>query len=277
MKRAEIGNLDVRAPVKAKDEIGILYRSFNTMMDEYRRLIHVEHTSQLKAKEMQVRHKESMLIALQSQINPHFLYNTLGMIHSFAILAGVQPISKMVANLADIFRYSMDSDNQIVSLWNEIRYIRTYLEIQNERFEELRTEIDVDREARLKEIPCVKLMLQPLVENALIHGYQDYDLRPDYVGIEGGATADGYEIRVIDKGRGMPPEVRDRFNLLFQGLTDNKLVEDDQLAITGSIGLYNVHKRLRLVYGEPYGLWIEKSDAGGTVIRVLVPGDNKAV
>ncbi|WP_409346216.1 sensor histidine kinase [Paenibacillus sp. MBLB4367] len=276
MKRAETGNLDVRAPAGSNDEIGILYSSFNTMMDEYRRLIHVEHTSQLKAKEMQVRHKESMLIALQSQINPHFLYNTLGTIHSFAILEGVQPISRMVTNLADIFRYSMDSDAQVVSLWSEVRYIRTYLEIQIERYEDLRTEIDVEQEPRLKEIPCVKLMLQPLVENALIHGYQDYDLRPDYVGIEGLSTANGYEIRVIDKGRGMPPEVRERFNRLFQTLTDNKLVEDDQLAVAGSIGLYNVHKRLRLVYGEPYGIWIEKSDVDGTVIRVLVPIDNKA-
>ncbi|MBP1988644.1 sensor histidine kinase [Paenibacillus eucommiae] len=276
MKRAETGNLDVRAPVKAQDEIGMLYRSFNRMMDEYRRLIHVEHTSQLKAKEMQVRQKESMLTVLQSQINPHFLYNTLGTIHSYAILAGVQPISRMVTNLADIFRYSMDSDAQVVSLWNEIRYIRTYFDIQKERYEDLFTEIEVDQEPRLKEIPCVKLMLQPLVENALIHGYQDYNLHPDYVSIRGSSSQSGYEIRVIDKGRGMPPEVKEQFNRLFESMTDNRLVEEDQTAVSGSVGLYNVHKRLRLVYGEPYGLWIEKSGVEGTVIRLLVPYDNKA-
>jgi len=277
MKRAETGNLSVRAPVKTKDEVGILYRSFNTMMDEYSRLIQVEHTSQLKAKEMQVRQKESMLTALQSQINPHFLYNTLGTIHSYAILAGVQPISRMVTNLSDIFRYSMDSDKQVVSLWNEIRNVRTYFEIQKERYEDLHTEIRVEQEARLKEIPCVKLMLQPLVENALIHGYQDYNLHPDYIGIFGSAAKNGYEIRVVDKGSGMTPEVREQFNQLFHNLTDSRLLDGDQRPLSGSIGLYNVHKRLRLVFGEPYGLWIEKSDVEGTVIRLLVPGDNKAV
>ncbi|WP_158560639.1 sensor histidine kinase [Paenibacillus contaminans] len=276
MKRAEAGNLNVRAPEKSKDEIGMLYRSFNTMMDEYRRLIHVEHTSQLKAKEMQVRQKESMLTALQSQINPHFLYNTLGTIHSYANLAGVQPISRMVTNLADIFRYSMDSDAQVVSLWSEIQYIRTYFEIQQERYEDLHTEIEVAEEPRLREIPCIKLMLQPLVENALIHGYQDYQLSPDYIGIFGISTDAGYEIRVIDKGRGMPPEEREQFNHLFHYLTDYNILESDRRPASGSIGLYNVHKRLRLVYGEPYGLWIEKSDVEGTVFRVLVPSDNEA-
>jgi len=275
MRRAEDGNLNVRAPVKSKDEIGMLYVSFNTMMDEYRRLIHVEHTSQLKAKEMQVRQKEAVLTALQSQINPHFLYNTLGTIHSYAVLEGVPPISRMVSNLSAIFRYSMDSDSQIVSLWNEIRYIHTYFDLQKERHEELQTEIQVEEESRLKEIPCMKLMLQPLVENALIHGYQHHDIPPEYIGIIGTECSEGYEIRVIDHGRGMPEEVKARLNQLFQYLTDDNLLSDDQQMAAGRIGLYNVHKRLRLVYGEPYGLWVEQSDGSGTIIRVLVPARNK--
>lgn len=277
MKRAEAGNLHVRAPEKSNDEIGMLYRSFNTMMNEYRRLIQVEHTSQLKAKEMQVRQKESMLIALQSQINPHFLYNTLGTVHSIAILEGVQPISRIVANLSDIFRYSMDSETQFVSLWEEARYIRTYLDIQKERYEELVTVVEMGSEERLKQIPCLRLMLQPLVENALIHGYQDYDLHPGYVAVVGADTEHGYELRVIDKGKGMPPEVRDRYNDRFRSMTDYNVAEEDQWAISGSIGLYNVHKRLRLVYGEPYGLWFEQSGPGGTVVRMMLPGDNGAV
>ncbi|MFD0712604.1 sensor histidine kinase [Paenibacillus sp. GCM10027626] len=276
MRRAEEGNLNVRAPAKSKDEIGMLYLSFNTMMDEYRRLIHVEHFSQLKEKEMQVRQKEAVLTALQSQINPHFLYNTLGTIHSYAILAGVQPISRMVSNLSDIFRYSMDSDKQVVSLWNEIRYIDTYFDLQKERHEELHTEIQVEEDARLKEIPCIKLMLQPLVENALIHGYQDQELPPEYIGIIGQLGSDGYEIRVIDKGRGMDTEVQTHFNQLFLKLTHDNLLQGDRRIVGRSIGLYNVHKRLRLVYGEPYGLWIEETGAGGTTIRVLVPAGNKA-
>jgi two-component system sensor histidine kinase YesM len=120
-------------------------------------------------------------------------------------------------------------------------------------------------------------MLQPLVENALIHGYQDHNLNPDYIGIIGSSSDIGYEIRVIDKGRGMQPEVLEQFNRLFQNLTNYNLLDGEQRPSSGSIGLYNVHKRLRLVYGEPYGIWIEKSDVEGTVIRVLVPYDNKAV
>ena len=277
MRRAESGNLNVRAPVKSKDEIGMLYHSFNTMMDEYRRLIYVEHTSKLKEKEMQVRQKESTLIALQSQINPHFLFNTLGMIHSMASLSGNKPVSRMVANLAEIFRYSMDNDSQMISLWHEIRYIRTYFEIQNERYDELRTEIIIEKDKKLVQIPCIKLMLQPLVENALMHGYQAYGLEPDYIGVVGSFTEQGYEIRVIDKGGGMSLVVRNQFNEMFQSLTENKLIEEDQWLKSGSIGLYNVHKRLRLVYGEPYGLLIEKSDCEGTVVRILVPDAVKVV
>ncbi|MNI08563.1 Sensor histidine kinase YehU [compost metagenome] len=276
MKRAEIGDLNARAPDTRRDEIGILYRSFNKMVTEYRRLINVEHASQLKAKEMQVRQKESKLAVLQSQINPHFLYNTLGTIHSYAILADVPPISRMVTNLADIFRYSMDNESQAVSLWNEIRYIRIFLDIQHERYEQLHTEIQVGPEQLLQEIPCIRLMLQPLVENALIHGYQDYDLHPDYVGIFCLRSNEGYEIRVIDKGKGMKDEILQHFNHLFQTVSLRELVEDEEPVLAeGGIGLWNVHKRLRLLYGMPYGLWIEQSNAEGTVIRILVPNDSK--
>ncbi|WP_135553680.1 cache domain-containing sensor histidine kinase [Paenibacillus cymbidii] len=277
MKRAAAGNLNVRAPEKASDEIGMLFHSFNTMMDEYRRLIRVEHTSQLKAKEMQVRQKESMLIALQSQVNPHFLYNTLGTVHSIAILEGVRPISRIAANLANLFRYSLESDTQMVSLQEEIRYIEMYLDIQKERYEDLQTVIEMEAEARLKAIPCLRLMLQPLVENALLHGYQQYGQHPGYVAVIGRSAGACYEIRVIDHGQGMPADVRERYNAQFRGMTEDTLVDDAQWAIAGSIGLYNVHKRLRLVYGEPYGIWIEDSGTGGTVVRIVIPDNNEAV
>ncbi|MBD2843830.1 histidine kinase [Paenibacillus sp. IB182496] len=274
MKRAEMGDFDVEADQGRRDEIGALNRSFNHMVREYKRLIQVVHRSELRAKDMELGRTASMLQALQAQIHPHFLFNTLGTIHSYAIMAGMRPISKLVSNLSGLFRYSMHSGTQLVTLQEELRHARAYLDIQRERHEELAVEIRVAVGLDPHALPAVRLMLQPLLENALLHGYQQHGRSPDYVGLFVSRTAGGCAVRVADRGGGMTRQARERFNRLFGELTAAQLLRDDLPDLPQRIGLWNVHKRIRLLFGEPYGLWIEAAQGGGTVVTITIPDEH---
>jgi len=267
MKRAENGDLAVKAPENREDEIGGLNRSFNKMVGEIRRLIEVVHMSTIKEKEMQIKQREATMHAMQSQINPHFLYNTLEVINSYAILEGVMPISKMANSLADIFRYSVGNPRQIVALREELNHIKIYLEILKERYPYLEVENTVD-EDEIAGISAVRLVIQPLVENAFFHGYEKNKLRPGYIGFSGERTEFYYILRIKDKGKGMDAEKLREYNQYFTA--DESTQMDSELPFQ-KIGLWNVHHRIRLTYGHPYGLWIESSDREGTVIQVRLP------
>jgi two-component system sensor histidine kinase YesM len=269
MKKAENGDLNVRAPERNNDEIGKLNRSFNKMVSEIRRLIEVVHTSKLKEKENQIKQRESALQAMQSQINPHFLYNTLEVINSYAILEGIMPISSMATSLADIFRYSVGNPNQVVTLADEITHINTYFAIQKERYRYFLADFQLN-ELMLPQVQAVRLMIQPIVENAFFHGYEEHNLKPEYIGISDEITPDYYRLTITDKGKGMLASQMERYNRLF---LNEMVVPGDEEAepIFHKIGLLNVHHRLRLTFGSPYGLYIEKSDESGTVISIKLP------
>ncbi|MBP1993197.1 sensor histidine kinase [Paenibacillus eucommiae] len=272
MKRAENGDLIVRAPEHRKDEIGNLNRSFNSMVKEIHRLIEVEHRAQIREKEVKIKQKESMLFTLQSQINPHFLYNSLEVINSYAIVEGVMPISNMAAAIADIFRYSISSHN-MASLKEEIQYIRTYFDIQKERYDSICIEFTFDLLIDLEKISCPRLTIQPIIENAFIHGYEKNQLQPEYFALVGEAMLDYYALRVIDKGKGMPAELIESYNLAFTRDYSEERFEDEWSSPFQRIGLWNVHKRIRVTLGEPYGLYILKSDESGTVMEIRLPYD----
>jgi two-component system sensor histidine kinase YesM len=266
MKRAENGDLAVKAPEHRQDEIGNLYRGFNNMVKEIRRLIEVVHKSELKEKELQLKQREAMMQAMQSQINPHFLYNTLEVINSYAVLEGVMPISNMATSLADLFRYSVGNSRQIVSLKDELDHVKTYLAIQKERYPYLSFDCAIDDDLAMR-VQAVRLILQPLVENAIIHGYERNKRRPEYVGLTAEPLEDCCLVRIIDCGSGMDPELKTTYNRIFAGAPSGN---ESDLPYQ-RIGLLNVHHRIRLTYGERYGLFIEQSDATGTVIRIRLP------
>lgn len=271
MKRAESGDLTVRAPEKRTDEIGGLNRSFNKMVAEIRRLIEFVQTTKLREKEMQIKQRESSLQAMQSQINPHFLYNTLEVINSYAILEGVMPISHMATSLADIFRYSVGDARHTVSLQEEINHIATYFSIQKERYPHLTVELDVDV-ANAARVPAVRLMLQPLVENVFIHAYEKHKLRPEYVGIQGIVKDDHYLVLVKDRGRGIDPHFAEQYNRLFAESDGEEEGGGGAEGFQRHIGMLNVHQRLRLTFGMKYGLHISgMSPAAGTVIEIKLP------
>ncbi len=284
MHRAENGDLNVRAPERRDDEIGKLNRSFNKMVSEIRRLIEVVHTSELKEKELQLQQREAVMLALQSQINPHFLYNTLEVINSHALVEGVIPISNMTTALSDLFRYSVGSPNEIVTLKEEIEHLRSYFEIQKERYRSLVVELDTDDQQTAR-VKAARLLIQPIVENAFIHGYERQKLRPAYIGIHGELNADAYIVTVKDHGGGMSPEQVDAMNQIFNSRdsdTDHLDSSKDINANAGSpgltkrgIGMWNVHHRIRLLFGAPYGLEITQSNSSGTTIQIKLPTESR--
>lgn len=275
MRKAEAGNLDVRAPNHNGKEIGSLYGSFNNMVTEIKRLIEVVHTAELKQKEMEVKQMESSLLILQSQINPHFLYNTLEVVNSYAIEAGVRPISKMVTSIAKMFRYNVGNPQKTVTLLEEIQHIQTYLTISKERYEGLTIDWDID-EAEAMQISTVRLILQPLVENAFHHGYEKHERKPEYLRISGRMTEKGYIVSLHDKGNGMSPETMNRLNKLFTEVTVQQMVRQHSMQ-EKNLGLWNVHSRLRLTFGEPYGIYISESGPKGTQMDITLPGRKRHV
>lgn len=271
MKRAEIGDLNIIAPEhKYYVEIHSLSRGFNQMVQELQRLIGVVHTAQLNEKEAQIRQRDTLIQVMQSQINPHFLHNTLEIINSYAVVKGVRPISEMATALSDLFRYSVNNVRTLVSLDEEIAHIKTYLVIQHTRFESLRVTFDIRDAYLLKQVRCIRLTLQPIIENAFIHGYEEAELEPESITISGWIEGDHYKISIADKGIGMAQEIRDRFNQYFARHTEKQLIDEDAGLFQG-VGIWNVHKRLRLTFGEPFGLFISEADIQGTEIIITLP------
>jgi two-component system, sensor histidine kinase YesM len=239
------------------------------MIEEIQHLIEVNHLSQLKEMEMEIKQREAMLHSMQSRINPHFLYNTLEVINAYAIVARVKPISQMTVWLAHMFRYSIRNPNQFVLLLEEIEHVTTYFKIQQERYKDLELAMELDVSV-LKQVKTLRLVVQPLVENAFIHAYERQQLKAEYIGISGEAADGFYVIRVVDKGRGMPPGMRDAYNSAFDQMTSKQMLMRNSEPFQ-KIGLWNVHSRIRLFFGEPYGLTIERSDSTGTVIALKLP------
>jgi two-component system sensor histidine kinase YesM len=268
MKKVQKGNLNIRASQR-RDEIGNLNHGFNKMIEEIQRLIEEIQQSKLKEMEMEIKQREAMLHSMQSRINPHFLYNTLEVINAHAIVARVKPISQMTVWLAHMFRYSIRNPNQFVLLLEEIEHVTTYLKIQQERYKDLEIEMDLDVFV-LKQVKTLRLVVQPLVENAFIHGYEKQMLKAEYIGISGEAADGFYVIRVVDKGRGMAPEIKDAYNSAFGQMTAKQMLMRNSEPFQ-KIGLWNVHSRIRLFFGEPFGLTIERSDSTGTVISLKLP------
>ncbi len=194
---------------------------------------------------------------LQAQINPHFLYNTLDSIAILAEDERAEDVVTMVTSLSTFFRNSLNKGNDILTLGAECSQVQSYLEIQQIRYSDiLRYEIDVPRE--LMDCLVPKLILQPLVENALYHGIKNRR-RLGTIHVTGEERNGDLLLKVSDNGAGMDEE---RVRELQSGIYEDKH--------TG-LGLVNVHKRIRLYCGAPYGLTFESTSGKGTVVTVRLP------
>lgn len=247
------GDLSVRSDVDAGGEVGVLSDSLNSMIDKINELL-----SQVTTEQTRLRKAELEL--LQSQINPHFLYNTLDTIVWLAEGSDQAKVVSMVESLSDFFRTSLNQGKDIITIKEEIQHVRSYLEIQQVRYQDiLEYEIEVPEEIFKYQIP--KITIQPLVENALYHGIKN-KRRLGKITITGEVDDNNVYLRVIDNGIGMSEERNDEVMDRIQGKTPNSEV---------GFGLYNVNERIRLKFGDGYGIKITSKYEEGTVSEVILP------
>ncbi|WP_037286709.1 cache domain-containing sensor histidine kinase [Saccharibacillus sacchari] len=254
MKRVEKGEFGLSIPVESEDEIGHLSRTFNLMVSRLGSLTY-------RLYETEIREKNAEIASLQSQINPHFLYNTLGSISMYAELEGNREVVSMTNHLSALLRYSMGGGRSEVTIREEIEHIRGYLAIQSIRYEE-RLRYKIEARPGLLEQPIIRLTLQPVVENAIVHGLERGSGEVE-IGIAISAENGQVSIAVEDNGPGMDDEALRRQNAKME----EGLLPDGP----GGHGLVNVHRRLALKYGRGFGVRLERSASGGIRANIMLP------
>ncbi|WP_197073713.1 histidine kinase [Paenibacillus sp. FSL H7-0357] len=257
MRRIEKGDLDNLEEQSlglvsrnAQDEVSQLNRTFKMMIRRIRELIDENYAKQLVIRETELK-------ALQAQINPHFLYNTLESINWLAKVNKQEQISEMVEALGYLLRSSIGLKDPLITLEKELSIVRSYVTIQRTRFEE-RLDFRMDIPADLQDALIPKLTLQPLVENAIRYALEP-NIEPCMITISVSRTSNGLDLRVADNGPGMTDQfIRD----LQQGRIQTR---------GEGIGLANIKERVQLVFGGEWGTEIESQPGMGTVIHVLIP------
>jgi two-component system sensor histidine kinase YesM len=262
MLGVEKGDLAARIPYNRGDEIGSLGQRFNHMLDELRRLNEEVYTAQIREYQLELLHKESELTALQAQINPHFLYNTLNTMTCMAEVYEFEEMTRMSKSLAYMFQYSMNRLHT-TTLADEIGHVKAYLEIIKIRYpDSFSYRITISDE--VADAQVLKLIVQPLVENAIVHGLRGKEGHGDIW------------IRAFKKGGKLHLNVRDNgVGISAQQL--NELQHDLQLQEPigersyNHIGLRNVNNRLHLFYGGKANIQINSEINKGTTIELILP------
>ncbi|MFC5406168.1 cache domain-containing sensor histidine kinase [Cohnella soli] len=253
MRSLEKGQLGVTLERQPPNEIGLLFTQFNQMSVSLEHLM--EHN---RVVENQKRQAE--LNVLQAQIHPHFLYNTLNAIKWMAVAVKADNIMQSITALGNMIRPIFSDSSPIITLKEELDYASNYFTLMNNRYGEgVTLEIQVPDE--LNSVPIPRLLLQPVIENGLIHGLESNNYR-GHMRIEAFRAGDQIVIHVEDNGRGIEEKELVGIQTLLATATDEK-----QRSGSG-IGLLNVHIRLRLYYGETYGLQIERRETGGTLVTL---------
>lgn len=251
VRKVKNGNFQLAPLPTNEDEIGELTRNINVMVQNTSRLLDETYTLG-----REVKNKE--LKALQAQINPHFLYNTLDLINVMAIEDGSKEISKVVDELAVFYKLSLSNGREKVTLENEIKHVASYVQIQNMRFGGCITLIvEVPRELNACIVP--KIILQPIIENAILHGIMEKDSEEGTIRISARAVNGDIAIEVADDGIGIEPGVLDQ---LFKERSGN---------LMGGFGVRNIQERLKISYGAAYGMEFESEIHRGTTVRLLLP------
>ncbi len=252
MKEVERGNFEkANVDVWQGNEIGSLGNSFNIMTEKIRQLME-QNTA------VQEQKRRSELQALRSQINPHFLYNTLDSIIWMAEGEKNKEVVLMTAALARLLRQSISNDNERIPLEKEIEHTRSYLTIQQMRYKD-KLEYEIDVAPDIQKEMVINLILQPLVENAIYHGIK-YKGSKGKITIRGVGEEQWIILQVSDDGNGMDEET-------LANIMDKSKAKEG----TGGVGVYNVHTRLQLYYGEAYGLHFESAPGEGTTVTVTIP------
>lgn len=251
------GRLDKRINQSSMDEDSRkLAEGFNTMMDEIDGLM-----EQVKVEQHQI--EQIRFNALQSQIKPHFLYNTLECIHWQALADGNKEICTMVKALAQYYRIVLSRGKEIIPLKQELEHIRSYLVIQNMRYDNI-----IELEDRIPEefhsLLIPKMTLQPLIENAIYHGIRIKEGEKGVVTLRIHRENQDVYLQVCDSGSGMSQEKIDEMN--------QSISRHDE---TFGYGVRNVNKRIELLFGKEYGLRFFKNEFGGVTVEIHLPIEGK--
>ena len=252
MKEVERGNFAHAAlEVRDENEIGHLSRNFNMMTEEIQNLI------EQRDREQQIKRKSELKV-LQSQINPHFLYNTLDSIIWMAEWGKNQEVVRMTSSLAKLLRRSISNEQEEVTVAEEAEYTETYLTIQKMRYKD-KLEYEIAMEPEILQEKVIKLILQPLVENAIYHGIK-YKEGKGLLCIRGFRKGDRMVLEVQDDGKGMDADTLEH---IFE-----KHKRDTR---SNGVGLNNVNERIQLYYGGEYGISFQSSPGKGTKATIILP------
>lgn len=262
MDQVASGNFIDNPFISGNDEIKEIYHKLYETAISIQQLMREIYMQRVQNEEWKVRQKESELKRLTSQINPHFLYNTLEMIRVKAIKSQAQDVAKIVKLLSKLLRRSLESHDQAISLQKEIEFIEMYLEIQTLRFQDkIDYEIQIDVDPHPYQV--IPLLIQPIVENAFIHG------------VELKQGSGSIRISIYKNQTFLMVEVEDN----GVGMSTDRLLElQNQLnqpfeETSSSIGLTNVQQRLKLYYGSTYGIEISSQEGKGTKVSIYLPKD----
>lgn len=266
MKRVGSRNMGFRIKVRSTNEVGMLACDINRVINEREQMARDMINTQARLYESELSQKQAEFAALQSQINPHFLYNTLNCISSIGLEYGSREIAQIASCMSKIFRYSIRKDD-LVRIREELDCIQAYMNIIAIRYEnKFIIEIDVDE--GLLEMQTPKMILQPIVENAVYHGLERMD-QGGRLQVTGTIDAHGDVcFQITDTGKGMDPEQLASLQAKL-GMASPEPAPDGQPAT--SIGLSNIHNRLRLLFGEGYGIAIQSQFGHGTTVTVRIP------
>ena len=247
MQEVQEGSVDMQMESDDRDEIGMLYRGFGSMMKRIRTLINEVYLSKITQKEAELK-------ALQAQINPHFLYNTLSLINWKALAAGEEDISRMTLALSTFYRTALNRGRNVLQVETELSNTRAYLEIQSMLHD---GDFDYEIEAQTEILQCesLNLILQPLVENAIHHGIEEKTDGRGKITVRGWKEDNCVWFMVEDNGVGMEQEVADKILTM-----ESK-----------GYGVRNVDERIRLCYGEKYAMKVESVVGKGTKMTIHFP------
>lgn len=250
MQKLGTGHFDTQLEIKSQDDFGYLANGFNIMNQHISHLIEENYASKLRENEMEV-------MALNLQLNPHFLYNTLSVINYEALELGCGKVSDMIMQLCNMLNYTLRNKNETSLFREDLQWVQNYVDIMEARFEG-KFEVFYDIPEELLGIRVPKLFLQPFIENAILHGFVHIE-SGGVILVNGYRDEDTCVIEVKDNGIGMKN-------------SEEQLETRHQV---GSIGIANMRQRIRLLFGEDYGIQIQSQEGKGTCIRIVLPFDSK--
>ena len=248
MKKITKGNLNAKLNIIMDDEIGLLIKNYNNMVENLDKLVQERFNNGLEARKQE-------LMALEAQINPHFLYNTLDSINWYAIKSNLPVISEMVKDLAKFYRLSLNNGNFTISIGEEIQYLQVYLKLMNLRYNNL-FDVNFEIDEALQDFRIIKLIFQPILENAIVHGILSSEQEKGLIKIAASKKDESIIFSISDNGKGMTLEEQERVMKKSE---------------TGGYGMFNVKERLNVYYQNKASIYFESQIDVGTTFYIQIP------